>query len=144
MRFNRKKSDDIDLDKSNISNFPVNENRLIAIDNIKVDDQTRLTFTKRIKNVFPVISGDIVAVYQDIVTKDLIFKVQREEKIVDVWLVKRNSIRGNSFNNSYSIVGSDLKPNKLLASSYPNYVVTTKITPRSKQEQKNTIALKTY
>jgi hypothetical protein len=71
MRFNRKKSDDIvSLNKSHHfadqrrydSNYTNNDNdnsKMIAIDNIKVDDQTRLTFTKRVKNVFPVVSGDI-------------------------------------------------------------------------------------
>jgi hypothetical protein len=63
MRFNRKKSDDIaSLDKSHHfvdqnryeSNDDNDYNKMIAIDNIKVDDQTRLTFTKRVKNVFPV------------------------------------------------------------------------------------------
>ena len=132
MRFNRKKSDDIvSLNKSHHfadqrrydSNYTNNDNdnsKMIAIDNLKVDDQTRLTFTKRVKNVFPVVSGDIIAVYQDIITKHLIFQVQREEKIIDSWLVKRNNIVTND-NPSNSNYKSNLKKYSQISSSFSIY-----------------------
>jgi hypothetical protein len=33
-------------------------NRLIAVDTIRVDEHSRLTFTKKVKNVFPIVVGD--------------------------------------------------------------------------------------
>ena len=33
-------------------------NRLVAVDTIRVDEHSRLTFTKKVKNVFPIIVGD--------------------------------------------------------------------------------------
>lgn len=146
MRFNRKKSDDIvSLNKSHHfadqrrydSNYTNNDNdnsKMIAIDNLKVDDQTRLTFTKRVKNVFPVVSGDIIAVYQDIITKHLIFQVQREEKIIDSWLVKRNNIVTND-NPSNSNYKSNLKKYSQISSSSSPYIVRTKIRRTGNQKQ---------
>ena len=141
MHFNRKSSDDINANLSALGKYNGNSNRMIVIDSVKVDDQTRLTFTKRVKNVFPIISGDIVVVYQDIVTKDLVFKVQRDEKIVDSWLVKRSDIRSNSVDRSNPI-GFHLKSRQTSYSSYP-YTITTNIKPRTKS-RKNTIVLKIY
>jgi CheY-like chemotaxis protein len=148
MRFNRKKSDDIaSLDKSHHfvdqNRYDSNDdndynNKMIAIDNIKVDDQTRLTFTKRVKNVFPVFSGDIIAIYQDIVTKHLVFKVQREEKIVDSWLVKRNNITTTNTSLADSYYRPNLKKyNQISSSSSYPYIVRTKIKRTSNKQQQN-------
>lgn len=67
--------------------------RLIAIDTIRIDEHSRLTFTKKVKKVFPMAPQDTLVVYQDKYNSDeLLFKVQREGSIVDGWLVKRRRV----------------------------------------------------
>lgn len=73
----------------------IHDNRIIAIDTIKLDEHSRLTLTKNVKDVFPIEPGDKIAVYQKIQknksANELIFKIQREgNTIVDTWTVKRN------------------------------------------------------
>jgi hypothetical protein len=68
-------------------------NRLIAVDTIRVDEHSRLTFTKKVKNVFPIVVGDTIVVYQDKYNKkELLFKIQRGNNIVDNWIVKRKDV----------------------------------------------------
>ena len=70
-------------------------NRLIAVDTIRVDEHSRLTFTKKVKNVFPIVVGDTIVVYQDKYNKkELLFKIQRGNNIVDNWIVKRKDVDG--------------------------------------------------
>jgi CheY-like chemotaxis protein len=70
-------------------------NRLIAIDTIKMDENSRLTFTKKVKGVFPIRSGDTIGVYQDKYNNDeLTFKIQRGNSIIDNWIVKRKHVGG--------------------------------------------------
>jgi len=59
-----------------------------------LDGHSRLTFTKRIKDVFPLQPSDRIVVYQNRggITNELIFEVQRRNSIVDRWIVKRNTI----------------------------------------------------
>ncbi len=64
-------------------------NNLIVVGIIKVDEHSRLTFSKRIKSVFPILPGDTIVVYQDFTNNDLLFKVQRFNEISDTWIVKR-------------------------------------------------------
>jgi CheY-like chemotaxis protein len=73
----------------------IHDNRIVAIDTIKLDEHSRLTLTKSVKNVFPIEPGDKIAVYQKIEknksANELIFKIQREgNTIVDTWTVRRN------------------------------------------------------
>src|SRR5215212_9728823 len=49
---------------------------LIVVGVIKADEHSRLTFTKRIKSVFPVFPGNTIVIYQNPVTNELLFKVQ--------------------------------------------------------------------
>nr|MDP8941459.1 hypothetical protein [Thermoproteota archaeon] len=90
MRFNTK-NDDIFYLTSN-SRFPsfdnaktsFDSNRLIAVDTIRVDEHSRLTFTKKVKNIFPILAGDTIVVYQDKYnSKELLFKIQRGSNVVD-------------------------------------------------------------
>jgi CheY-like chemotaxis protein len=76
-------------------------NRLIAVDTISIDEHSRLTFTKKVKNVFPIVAGDIIVVYQDKYnSKELLFKIQRGNNIVDNWIVKRKDVSGIDKNPS--------------------------------------------
>jgi CheY-like chemotaxis protein len=76
-------------------------NRLIAVDTIRVDEHSRLTFTKKVKNVFPIVVGDTIVVYQDKYNKkELLFKIQRGNNIVDNWIVKRKDVDGIDKNPS--------------------------------------------
>jgi hypothetical protein len=97
LRFNVKSHEEDTEDKLHSFNYTFNEsqdfhaNRLIVIDTIRVDEHSRLTLTKKVKNVLPIVSGDTIIVYQDRYTKDLLFKVQRQKNIVDGWIIRRNS-----------------------------------------------------
>jgi CheY-like chemotaxis protein len=69
------------------------DNRLIAIDTITIDERSRLLLTQKIRGIFPVLSGDVVAVYQDSTSREeLIFKIQRRGIVVDCWKIKREEI----------------------------------------------------
>lgn len=100
MHFNKTLEDPDLNNKTHHSLGPsIHYNRLIAVDNVRVDEHSRLTLTKRLKDVFPISARDMIVVYQDIASKELIFKVQHGDIIVDSWLVKRidSSISSNSF-----------------------------------------------
>jgi CheY-like chemotaxis protein len=100
LRFNAKKEDlshfasdssSISLDDNQTS---FDSNRLIVVDTIRVDEHSRLTFTKKVKNVFPIVAEDTIVVYQDKYnSKELLFKIQRGSNIVDNWIVKRKDVR---------------------------------------------------
>jgi len=50
-----------------------------------------LTFTKRIKSVFPVFPGNTIVIYQNPVTNELLFKVQHNNTVSDTWIVKKKT-----------------------------------------------------
>jgi CheY-like chemotaxis protein len=75
-------------------------NRLIVVDTIRVDEHSRLTFTKKVKNAFPIMAGDTIVVYQDRYNKELLFKIQRGMNVVDNWTVKRKDVYGIDNNPS--------------------------------------------
>ena len=102
MRFNKTMSNNEDDDYKNTEKknnskainsslyTPSNSyNNLIVVGTIKVDEHSRLTFSKRIKTVFPIFPGDTVVVYQEQSNNDLLFKIQRLNEISDTWIVKR-------------------------------------------------------
>jgi CheY-like chemotaxis protein len=118
LHFNKKLEEDPDLNNKVHHSLgpPIHYNRLIAIDNVRVDAHSRLTLTRRLKDVFPISARDMIAVYQDITSKELIFKVQHGDNIVDSWLVKRiDSISSNSFidTSKSSPIGSQSKINEI-------------------------------
>lgn len=86
MHFNKQIKDN---SLSNLRFKQLENSSLVSIDVVKVDDHSRLTFTKRIKDLLPIQSGDIVAFYQDPDGNGIIFKVQRQSVIVDSWYIKR-------------------------------------------------------
>ena len=108
MRFNIKKDDILHFTSDSPSPFfddddrtSFDSNRLIAVDTIRVDEHSRLTFTKKVKNVFPIVVGDTIVVYQDKYNrKELLFKIQRGNNIVDNWIVKRKDVDGIDKNPS--------------------------------------------
>jgi CheY-like chemotaxis protein len=61
-----------------------------AIDTIKIDDHSRFTFTKMLKKVFPVQSGDTIAVYQNKQTDEIILSIQRSSSILGTWICKKS------------------------------------------------------
>ncbi len=83
MRYNKK-----DDNKTRI------ENRLTVLDTVKIDDHSRMPLTKRIREIYPIKVNDIIIFYKDNMDKydKLILEVQREGRIIDNWVLKRNII----------------------------------------------------
>ncbi|HXS59472.1 MAG TPA: hypothetical protein VN703_01510, partial [Candidatus Sulfopaludibacter sp.] len=79
----------IDSNKITSNYLQVNSKEFILVGTIKVDEQSRLTFTKSIKKVLPIFPRDIIAVYKNLLNNDLLFKVQRFNEIIDTWVVKK-------------------------------------------------------
>jgi CheY-like chemotaxis protein len=79
---------------SSINGVSSSSGRLALIDFMTVDNHSRLTLTKRVKDVFPIQPSDRIAVYQNTgkINNELVFEVQRRNNIVDRWVVKRNTI----------------------------------------------------
>lgn len=82
-------------------------NRLITIDTTSVDSHSRLTLTKKIKKLLPVMPKDTITVYQDRYNKDLIVAIQHDEtKTIDSFIIKTKS---SSINSSTKTI-FDTKP----------------------------------
>ena len=78
--------------------------RLIAIDTISVDDHSRLTLTRKLKKVLPIIPKDTITVYQDRYNKDLIFAIQHEStNTTDNFIIKTKTSSNNTFHNTKTI-----------------------------------------
>jgi CheY-like chemotaxis protein len=76
-----------------VSNLEL-ESRLIALGTLKVDNQSRITLTKSLRESLSVKAGDKMAVYQDRFNGDeLILKIQRGKIIVQTWNIKRSNNR---------------------------------------------------
>ena len=101
MRFNTKKTSNLD---SFSSLFDIT--RLITIDTTSVDDHSRLTLTRKIKKVLPVMPRDTITVYQDRYNKDLIVIIQHDDSnTTDSFIIKTKSSRSstNTFYNTKTI-----------------------------------------
>jgi CheY-like chemotaxis protein len=72
---------------NNIRNFDAD--RLVVIDSLRVDEHMRLTITKKVKAILPLMVGDTIIVSQDRYNKELLFNIQRHSNIVDTWVVRR-------------------------------------------------------
>jgi CheY-like chemotaxis protein len=96
----------------------MNTNNLFVVGTIKVDEHSRLTFSKRIKTVFPVFPGDTIAVYQEMATNDLIFKVQRYNEVTDIWSIKRKKNNVTSLTNNNPLKEKYNKKNENLSNVY--------------------------
>jgi len=95
--FKEDKHENILLDNIKSS---LNNNRLINIDAITVDKNSRITLTKKVKHVFPLMPGDMVVVYQDRYNKNLIFDIQQQDKVVDRWTITRDKNVNNIRNSN--------------------------------------------
>ena len=69
-------------------------NRFNAIDVVKIDDHSRFTFTKKVKNLFPVEPGDIIMVYKNRENGQVILDLQRRGNITASWIVKKTDDNG--------------------------------------------------
>jgi CheY-like chemotaxis protein len=79
-------------------------NRLITIDTISVDGHSRLTLTRKLKKVLPVIPKDTITVYQDRYNNDLIFAIQHEStNTTDSFIVKTTTNNNNAFHHTKKI-----------------------------------------
>src|SRR3954469_2649593 len=74
---------------STLNNIQNNSKEYILVGTIKVDEQSRLTFTKSIKKVLPIFPRDVIVVYKNLLNNELLFKVQRFNEITDTWIVKK-------------------------------------------------------
>lgn len=99
---NNKESSQIDSSSLLPPSIPIelDTSNLIVVGVIKADEHSRLTFTKRIKSVFPIFPGNTVVIYQDTISNDLIFKVQHDKVISDTWIVKKKKYDVEPFSNT--------------------------------------------
>ena len=131
---NNKESSQIDSTSLPSPSIPVelDTSNLIVVGVIKADEHSRLTFTKRIKSVFPIFPGNTVVIYQDTISNDLIFKVQHDKVISDTWIVKKKKYDVEPFSNTNALKKvSDLK-NKFQSKSLIkiNYYIKPKNLPK--------------
>jgi FixJ family two-component response regulator len=78
--------------------------RLITVDSISVDEHSRLTLTRKLKKVLPVIPKDTITVYQDRYNKDLIFAIQHEStNTTDSFIIKTKTSNNNTFHDTKTI-----------------------------------------
>jgi CheY-like chemotaxis protein len=85
------------------ANAQSNIDDLIVVGTIKVDEHSRLTFSKRIKAVLPIFPQDTIVVYQNLKTDDLMFKIQRYNEVCDTWIIKRENNDIIPFSNAYDL-----------------------------------------
>ncbi len=97
MYFKETKHENIRLDNTSSA---LNNNRLINIDAITVDKNSRITLTKKVKHVFPLMPGDMVVLYQDRYNKNLIIDIQQQDKVVDRWTITRDNNVNNIRNSN--------------------------------------------
>ena len=80
------------------------DNRLSVIDTVNVDEKSRLTLTKKAKDILHIQPRDKVVMYHDRENNYLILKIQRgadNNVVVDSWILKRNVLVG--YNYDYKI-----------------------------------------
>ena len=78
----------IGSNRDTVNNNTINQNFLI-IDNLKVDDHSRITLTKRIRNIFLIETGDMIEMYQSLENGDIILIIKRRGTVIDTWVCKK-------------------------------------------------------
>jgi hypothetical protein len=103
MHFNEKREKSTFFpQKSHYLDASVNEeNGPDEIDTLKIDDHSRITFTKRMKKVFSVEPEDTIKVYHDRKKDEIIFNFFRKGSIVDRLVCKRIQKDGHHVASSY-------------------------------------------
>jgi CheY-like chemotaxis protein len=87
------------------SAFSFERNRLTAVDTLIVDNHSRLTLTRNLKKVLPIMPKDTITVFQDRYNKDILFTIQRESKVIDNLIIRRN-YSSNKANSKKSLENS--------------------------------------
>jgi CheY-like chemotaxis protein len=91
----------------------VSDANLIAVDTIRVDEQSRLTLTRNIRRFLPLEPGDKIAVYRDKVDPNsLTLKVQRREEIVERFVISKKVSIGGGTSNIEAIYSEGLRPHE--------------------------------
>ena len=131
---NNKESSQIDSSSLQPPSTPIelDTSNLIVVGVIKADEHSRLTFTKRIKSVFPIFPGNTVVIYQDTISNDLIFKVQHDKVISDTWIVKKKKYDVEPFSNTTVLnkVSEQKNANSVRKFDKTNYFIKPKNLPR--------------
>jgi CheY-like chemotaxis protein len=73
------------------------------VDTLKIDDHSRITFTKRMKKIFSVDRGDTVKVYHDRKKDEIIFSILRRGRIIEKLFCKRMEKDGQHVVTSYEM-----------------------------------------
>jgi CheY-like chemotaxis protein len=94
----RKLSHYFDAFTTNVVNGDIDE-----VDTLKIDDHSRITFTKRMKRIFSVDRGDTVKVYHDRKKDEIIFSILRRGRIVERLFCKRMEKDGQHVVSSYEM-----------------------------------------
>jgi CheY-like chemotaxis protein len=74
-----------------------------VVGTIKVDEFSRLSFTKKIKSVFPIYPRDTIVVYKNNENDEILFKVQRFDEVVDTWRIKKENDISVPFTSYYDL-----------------------------------------
>lgn len=91
MRFNIKREQEISSLSSVTNNTTDDTNSWFdVIDVLTLDSHSRLTFTKKIKKIFPLKPNDKIIVYLNRYNKNIILKVQNEGIIGDSWILTKS------------------------------------------------------
>jgi hypothetical protein len=61
----------------------------LSLHTIKVDDHLRVTLTRLLRKLFKVQEDAVIAVFQNRTGNDLMLKVQRQEKVVETWILQK-------------------------------------------------------
>jgi CheY-like chemotaxis protein len=95
-----------------------NINKSIVIGAIKVDRHSRLTFSKKLKSVLPIFPNDTIIVLKNLTNNDVIFKIQRNNEVIDTWTIKKEKNNCDSYlpNSDINIVLDNSK--NLMACNY--------------------------
>jgi hypothetical protein len=76
----------------NIGKYPqdlINDKNYLTVDTLRVDGHLRLRFSKRVRKIISIQTGDELAVFQNINDNSITVNLQREGQVVDVWTLRR-------------------------------------------------------
>jgi CheY-like chemotaxis protein len=109
-----KNHDSVEIGSSHLNDINDDQKNLIVIGTIKVDEFSRLTFTKKIKSVFQICPRDIIVVYKNKINNEFLFKVQRFNEIVDTWRIKKEKdmlepFISNKESKAFELNGNEFK-----------------------------------
>jgi CheY-like chemotaxis protein len=98
------------------------DDSLLAIDLLKIDNRSRITLTKEVKDLLPFKPGDTIAIYQDRMNSDLILRVQRGSDLVDALRITKEGAHTVSKKTKIQKDSSRLfdKISDLTVPHYPN------------------------